>query len=63
MFSASLTLILWQVTLLAGVWLICTTATDIVAVVSKQKTKEKLIEVMSSDGVISQSEAEVIEKI
>lgn len=62
MFSANAALILWQVTILSGLWLACTTVMDWKNAECKQRTKEKMIDCMCADGAITKEEAEVIEK-
>jgi hypothetical protein len=53
--------ILWQVTLLAGLWLLCTTATDIVEKHYNSQFKNKLLDVMAKDG-LSKDELDTLNK-
>jgi hypothetical protein len=59
LFKANLALILWQLTIIVGLWLVCTTVTDIFADNNRTKIKEKLIEDLSKDG-LTKEEAEII---
>ena len=62
LFKGSLATILWQVTLLAGLWVLCTTATDMMEKHCATQVKVKLIEELSKNG-LTKEEAEVIEKV
>jgi len=63
LFQATLPLIIWPVTIISAVYLICSTVENKIVLDAKTKTKLKLIEVMSKDGQITPEEAEVINKV
>jgi hypothetical protein len=61
-FKGSLATILWQVTALIGLWLLCTTATDIAEKHYQSQVKIKVLENLSKDG-LTKEEVEVVEKM
>lgn len=62
LFKGSLATILWQVTALIGLWLLCTTATDIAEKHYQNQVKIKVLENLSKDG-LTKEEVEVVEKM
>jgi hypothetical protein len=62
LFRGSLGTILWQATALTGLWLLCTTATDIVEKKYQSEFKGKLLETLAKDG-LTKEEVEIIEKV
>lgn len=61
LFNATLTLILWPVTILAGMWLVCRTAEGMLEGYNKRKVKEALIASAGKDG-LTPEEIAAIEK-
>lgn len=62
LFKGSLATILWQVTALAGLWLLCTTLTDLADKHYNYKMKSDLLKELAKDG-LTKEEAEVVEKV
>jgi hypothetical protein len=65
LFKGSLGTILWQITILAGLWLVCTTVTDVFEKHYQHKLKEKLIDEMTKNGQedLTKEEADIINGI
>jgi hypothetical protein len=61
LFKGSLSTILWQVTLLAGLWLVCTTVTDLAEKHYGFKMRSELLKELAKDG-LTKEEAEIVEK-
>lgn len=61
LFKATLTLVLWQVTVLIGLYIVTQAAVDVAATIAKARVKVVLIESLSKDGLTSE-EVDLIEK-
>jgi len=61
LFNTALHLILWPVTILAGLWLVCRTTEGIIEGYNKRKIKEALIASAGKDG-LTVEEITAIEK-
>lgn len=61
LFKATLTLVLWQVTVLIGLYIVTQAAVDIASTIAKAKVKVVLIEKLSKDG-LTPEEVSIIEK-
>ncbi len=63
LFQTMLSLIIWPVTIISAIYLLCSTYESKIATEEKTKVKLKLIEVMSKDNMITPDEASIINKV